>query len=33
MITFRQTLFDSSAMKDYIGGVILLMKQLNKKLL
>ena len=32
-LIFRQTLFNSSGMKDYIGGVILLMKQLNKKLL
>ena len=32
-LTFRQTLFNSSGMKDYIGGVIFLTKQLNKKLL
>ena len=30
-LKFRQTLFNSSAMKDYIGGVIFLMKLLNKK--
>ena len=31
-LVFRQTLFSSKAMKNYIGGVILLMKRLSRKL-
>ena len=30
-LTFRQTLFDSSAMKDYIGGVILFDETIKQK--
>ena len=30
-LNFRQTLFNATAMRDYIGGSFYLMKQLNKK--